>query len=318
MYYLQFLRLGEIQKQADEAVDVRRDPRCLHCRTTLNNVHHLYQRQLSLRHANRNTLQSYQRRRRTEYSHRISLHGRTTAVHWLRGWHYSPSFHPCGNAILRKRRSSGSSFTNVLVFRSRPRSTRLESPTTGQFPHSIRNAPVIVIHAHQSIQVDPRTSLPIRSILITTFVSLLLSLIILGSSTAFNDLVSLSVSGLQSSYLVAISLLLYRRSRGDISPPATSASFDSFPAAHANNHKSNSFRWGPWRVPGRWGTLNNTFACAYLTTVVFFSFWPTERPVTRENMNYAILMTGAVVWFSLVYYRVWARRVYVGPVVEVG
>lgn len=51
--------------------------------------------------------------------------------------------------------------------------------------------------------------------------------------------------------------------------------------------------------------------------VVFFSFWPTERPVTAENMNYAVLVTAAIVIFSLVYYHVWAKRVYTGPVIEV-
>lgn len=54
-----------------------------------------------------------------------------------------------------------------------------------------------------------------------------------------------------------------------------------------------------------------------MTVVVFFSFWPTQRPVTAANMNYAVLITGAIVIISLVYYLVWARRVYTGPVVEV-
>lgn len=157
--------------------------------------------------------------------------------------------------------------------------------------------------------VDARTSLPIRSILVTTCVSCLLSLIILGSSTAFNDLVSLSVSGLQSSYLVAISLLLYQRYRGAILP--SNSPVESYPVADIK------LRWGPWHVPGYWGNLNNTFACGYLIMVVFFSFWPTERPVTAENMNYAVLVTAAIVIFSLVYYHVWAKRVYTGPVIEV-
>ena len=159
------------------------------------------------------------------------------------------------------------------------------------------------------IQVDPRTSLPIRSILVTTCVSCLLSLIILGSSTAFNDLVSLSVSSLQSSYLFAISLLLYRRYTGAILP--SSPSIASYPVPDIK------LRWGPWHIPGYWGIVNNTFACGYLTVVVFFSFWPTIRPVTAENMNYAVLVTGAIVIFSLVYYHVWAKRVYTGPVIEV-
>ena len=35
-------------------------------------------------------------------------------------------------------------------------------------------------------------------------------------------------------------------------------------------------------------------------------------------MNFSVLMTGSVVLFSVVYYWVWARRVYRGPVVEIG
>ena len=160
------------------------------------------------------------------------------------------------------------------------------------------------------LQVDGRTSLPIRSIVVTTCISVLLSLIILGSSVAFNDLVSLSVSSLQSSYLVAIGLLLYRRSTGAILP--SNASVVSYMVADDVNLK-----WGPWHVPRYWGIVNNAFACCYLTVMVFFSFWPTERSVTAENMNYAVLLTGAIVIFSLVYYLVWARRVYMGPVIEV-
>ena len=159
------------------------------------------------------------------------------------------------------------------------------------------------------MQVDRHTSLPIRSILVTSCISCLLSLIILGSSVAFNDLVSLSVSSLQSSYLVAISLLLYRRYTGAILP--SSSSVGSYMVGDVK------MRWGPWHIPGYWGIVNNAFACAYLTVVVFFSFWPTVRPVTAENMNYAVLVTGAIVIFSLVYYLVWARRVYTGPVIEV-
>ena len=47
---------------------------------------------------------------------------------------------------------------------------------------------------------------------------MLLSLIILGSSVAFNDIVLLSVVGLYSSYLLVCSLLLWRRLQGSIKP----------------------------------------------------------------------------------------------------
>lgn len=42
-----------------------------------------------------------------------------------------------------------------------------------------------------------------------------------GSATAFNDIVSLSVSSLYSSYLICASLLLYRRLTGGIEVAAS-------------------------------------------------------------------------------------------------
>lgn len=35
-------------------------------------------------------------------------------------------------------------------------------------------------------------------------------------------------------------------------------------------------------------------------------------------MNYSVLMTGSVVIFAIVYYVVWARKEYKGPIMEVG
>lgn len=72
-------------------------------------------------------------------------------------------------------------------------------------------------------KLDPRTSIPIYTIGVTTVISILLSLIILGSSVAFNNIVSLSVVGLYSSYLLSCSLLLWRRINGSIKPPDSTA-----------------------------------------------------------------------------------------------
>lgn len=33
-------------------------------------------------------------------------------------------------------------------------------------------------------------------------------------------------------------------------------------------------------------------------------------------MNYSVVMSGAVLFFSVLYYIVWARRSYKGPIVE--
>lgn len=40
-------------------------------------------------------------------------------------------------------------------------------------------------------------------------------------------------------------------------------------------------------------------------------------PTTAKNMNYTVLVTGAVAGFSVIYYLVWARRIYSGPVIEI-
>ena len=76
--------------------------------------------------------------------------------------------------------------------------------------------------------------------------------------------------------------------------------------------------WGPWRIPGIYGIINNAFACVYVTVITFFSLWPPAQPVDAGSMNYSLLVTGVVIVFSLVYYFVWARKVYKGPVIEVG
>ncbi len=141
----------------------------------------------------------------------------------------------------------------------------------------------------------------------TTAISCVLSLTVLGSSTAFNDLVSLWVASLNSSYLLASGLLLYRRCTGGITHRDTIVD-ESGPG---------KLKWGPWYIPGIYGIINNVFACGYIIVIVFFSLWPPARPVTSANMNYSVLVTGAVILFSVVYYFAWARREYRGPRIEV-
>lgn len=40
-------------------------------------------------------------------------------------------------------------------------------------------------------------------------------------------------------------------------------------------------------------------------------------PTTAKNMNYTILVTGAVTGLSVIYYLLWARKTYSGPVIEI-
>lgn len=40
-------------------------------------------------------------------------------------------------------------------------------------------------------------------------------------------------------------------------------------------------------------------------------------PTTAKSMNYTVLVTGAVAGFSVIYYMLWARKIYSGPVIEI-
>ena len=148
---------------------------------------------------------------------------------------------------------------------------------------------------------------------VSTLSACLLALIILGSATAFNDVVSLCIAALFSSYLISVVLLLWRRIRGDIKED------DAIVPASQNAGDVASFAltWGPWRIKGWLGTANNALACVYLTVILFFSFWPAYNNPSPSEMNYSVLMLGATVIFSVAYYLLYARKHYRGPLIEV-
>ncbi|KAF2804150.1 putative GABA permease [Mytilinidion resinicola] len=160
-------------------------------------------------------------------------------------------------------------------------------------------------------KIEPRTTLPLVSIALTMITAILLSLIGLGSAVAFNDVVSLAINGLYTSYLLGNSLLLYRRLTGGVRP------YSASDTTLRNTIDSDHLVWGPWKIPEPLGTIVNAFGCIYLFVMLVFSFWPTQANPTPDLMNYSSLMVGAVLIFGVVYYLVWGNRSYTGPVVEV-
>ncbi|KAF4332543.1 amino acid polyamine transporter I [Fusarium beomiforme] len=162
-------------------------------------------------------------------------------------------------------------------------------------------------------QVDSWTGVPVWAIGITSIISCLLALINIGFTAVYNAIISIAVSGLYSSYLMAASLLLYRRVGKGFKLPDPSA----FPAlADTGAGEGQTLAWGPWHVPGVFGIINNTYACLYLALIWFFSFWPPAVNPGVASMNFAVLITGCIFIFSVLYYLTWARREYKGPIVE--
>lgn len=145
----------------------------------------------------------------------------------------------------------------------------------------------------------------------------------------------MSVSGLYASYLLPCSFLLWRRVTGQIKPhramgdpgteiPTRQDDDPSHPhqvPVEENGDPDIIFEeqvleWGPWRIPGILGILNNTFACVFCVWVLFWSFWPPSTPVNAENMNYSVLVTGAVILFAVVRYFLGGKVEYRGPLVD--
>ena len=158
---------------------------------------------------------------------------------------------------------------------------------------------------------------------------MLLQLVNLGSSSVFQDLTSLTVAGLYSSYLIAVTLLLYRRCTGYMSlfhdnssdshlfsSSSKSQSQDSHKAQTLTNTVNAPLTWGPWHIKGLAGIILNIFVCIFLSIAWFFSFWPTQLPTTGENMNYNVVVWGGVVLTSLAYYLRKGKEEYSGPIIE--
>ncbi|KAI4697965.1 uncharacterized protein J4E84_001099 [Alternaria hordeiaustralica] len=132
---------------------------------------------------------------------------------------------------------------------------------------------------------------PIYSLTLVTVIEMLLSLINLGSSSAFTAFASVGVIALAIGYLVpiAISLLTGRRE-----------------VAHAK-----------WNVGGLVGTAANIGAVAWiLFELVLFSM-PTALPVTEVSMNYASVVLVGFACLSGLWYALSGRNKFKGPPDEV-
>ncbi|KAA6414258.1 MAG: Amino acid polyamine transporter I [Lasallia pustulata] len=139
--------------------------------------------------------------------------------------------------------------------------------------------------------VNKRAAIPLRSIVFCGVVTALIGLINVGSTVAFNAIVSLTIAGLFMSYMIPITLLIIKRCKGDY------------------------IRWGPWRL-GPTGLYINIISVCFLTISIIFSFFPPGLPVTAVTMNWSVVVFPAVVIFGLIFYAVRGNKIYHGPVVE--
>lgn len=137
--------------------------------------------------------------------------------------------------------------------------------------------------------VRPGWDIPLNSVLVSFAVSIGLSMINIGSTVAFNSIASLGTCALLSSYIISISCMFLKRWRNE---PLLPSKFGL----------------------GKAGIWVNGIAVVYLSMAFTFAFFPTFPHPTPDLMNWNILIYGAVVVFSLVYFFIKGRKVYEGPV----
>ncbi|KAI7509426.1 amino acid transporter-like protein [Hortaea werneckii] len=138
-------------------------------------------------------------------------------------------------------------------------------------------------------KVQPGWNIPLRAVVVSFVVVLLLSLINIGSTTALRSISSLGAVAILGSYLVTIGTLIWRRLFG--APLSARA----------------------WSL-GRYGLAVNVIAFCFVLPLFVFAFFPLTKEVDRETLNYASVMFVGVLFIALVYYVVRGRNLYVGPV----
>jgi choline transport protein len=149
--------------------------------------------------------------------------------------------------------------------------------------------------------VHPTHLVPVRAIWLGLIIVMLLSLLNIGSTTAFGAITALSSLALYFSYAIAISSMLYARWVSN--HPST-------------NRKNEPLQLGAWNL-GRFGVYINIFALTYTLYAMIWLPIPSTIPVDGVNMNYAGPIFLFVFFFSLITWFVYANKKWKGPEVAI-
>lgn len=141
--------------------------------------------------------------------------------------------------------------------------------------------------------IDEKLDIPLRMVVAVTFLQVLLGFLYLGSSTAFNAVLAMAITGMYMSYLLPIIYMFL------------------------NGRKYGAHRPGPFRLGKITGPVTNAVSIAWLLFAMLFSMFPNYQPVTAENMNYCIVVMGGWCLLGAAYYFGWGKRKYSGPAIEV-
>ncbi|EIT76249.1 amino acid transporter [Aspergillus oryzae 100-8] len=137
--------------------------------------------------------------------------------------------------------------------------------------------------------VTPGWHIPLNSVMVSLAVTILLSLINIGSTVALQAIVSLTITSLMSAYILSIGCVVLQRIRGEPLPPR---------------------RWSL----GSFGMAINIASLLFLFPIFVFSFFPLTASVDSKSMNWSVVMYVGVIAFASVYYLVRGKHQFIAPV----
>ena len=133
--------------------------------------------------------------------------------------------------------------------------------------------------------------MPVNATALTAVFAVIYGLIYVGSTTAFNSFISVSILGLNVSYTVPQAILAFR-GREKILPPR------------------------PFALGKYTGLFCNVFSSLWIAMYTVFYCFPTFIPVEVKNMNYlSVIASGALLFIGLSWW-LGKRKTFTGPDVK--
>lgn len=133
--------------------------------------------------------------------------------------------------------------------------------------------------------VNRITTTPVNAVALSTALCIAINLIALGSQETINAIFNVTAIALDWSYCLPIlGKCLYPK----------------------------LYKKGPWNL-GVFSTFINWYACIWTLFASIIFFMPTEMPVTKDNMNYAVVFFVFVIGGSILCWFLGGSKIYTGP-----
>ncbi|CZR69002.1 related to HNM1-Choline permease [Phialocephala subalpina] len=141
-------------------------------------------------------------------------------------------------------------------------------------------------------KVHPKLELPLNALYLTVVLVIIFGCIFLGSSSAFNAIISASVVALGVSYGIPIAINCIRGRK-------------MLPESR------------PFRLGGLFGWTANLIGLAYVIVTTVLFLFPPDLPVTGSNMNYCVVVFFIILVISIVQWFIDGKKNFSGPRVNI-